>query len=108
MNLNGVVFWSEDTNFKYVIYQPGNGTSYELVLSLLDCNDFCSRRMSLPNDAILVTLLNWPTRPSLVLDPNGGYLSTSYVEEKLRIGEGDVLPVTRVIAAALGWKTNAE
>jgi hypothetical protein len=78
----------------HVRYEPGNGTSYSVLFMNLDQLDSEAKdRIGLGSDGtgVLVTLVNYPTRPSIVIRTDmQQVLAWTYVAEKLNGSHNNV------------------
>jgi hypothetical protein len=81
---------------RYVVYEPGNDTRYEVLFTQVGTLDTVDRY---PND-VVVTVVNF--RKAMLLSRGRGYLDWTYVAEKLDIGEGDARPLARLFSDVLG------
>lgn len=79
-----------------VDYQPGDGTRYELVFASV------GPRVSGAENAVLVSLINFPQGPSMLVERNHGFLAPSYVTEKLGIKGASAVTLAEIIAHFTG------
>jgi hypothetical protein len=85
----------------FVRYEPGNGTSYRVIVSPPARTN---RVPGITSDSCMVTLL-WGIGPAVsAFFRSGeahGYLAVDYVREKLNLNEADGAVVTELVAALL-------
>lgn len=89
---------------RFIEYQPGDATRYLLLFVDLDFGDThgLGQHVGSNGSASVVTLLNWPHCPSVVLQRDGGFLAPAYVEEKLGVGGPSSVTLAEIIAHVLG------
>lgn len=79
---------------KYITWQPGNGTRYDVTLIRLEYGQKAGTWM---------VVGPWTDRARVMfLAPDGGYLAYQYVAEKLGIGPHDASVVALMIAPHVG------
>ena len=82
---------------KYITWQPGNGTRYDLILVLLEVDTYGQKA------GTWMLIGPWTDRARVMfLAPDGGYLAHQYVEEKLGIGPHDASVVAMMVAPHIG------
>lgn len=81
---------------RVVEYQPGDGTRYELVFS--DVGGGCCGSAN----AVLVTVVNFPRSPSMLVERDHGFLSPTYVAEKMGVSAPSAITLAEVIAHFTG------
>tara|TARA_R100001132_G_C3271239_1_gene93340 strand:- start:2322 stop:2624 length:303 start_codon:yes stop_codon:yes gene_type:complete len=80
-------------------HEPGNKTRY--IISVVDLGEEKQAldEIGCDNGSILVTLINWSNRPSVILPSNPVYTHPSYVSDKMGIGIADAEEVVRCISS---------
>ena len=82
---------------KYITWQPGNGTRYDLILTKLEVDTVC------PNSGSWILVGPWTDRARVIfLDENGGPLHFSYIAEKFNVGPHDASVIALMVAPHIG------
>ena len=82
-----------------VVYEPGNGTRYVLVLTTITEPEAASQ-LGCSKGSVLVTFPN--TGKSMFLDRKAGPVFSYYVQEKLRCSDPDAEVQTELLGYLLG------
>lgn len=83
-------------NATTLVYEPGNGTRYEIVLTDL-------RAMG---EGYIVSLLTTSPGTCMRVADSGGYITATYVRSKLGVGLGDAVILAELIAHLTGRKAD--
>ncbi len=81
---------------KYITWQPGNGTRYDITLVKLELDTYGQKA------GTWMVVGPWADRARVMFLDEGGYLMYSYVAEKLGIGPHDASVVAMMIAPHIG------
>ena len=81
---------------KYITWQPGNGTRYDITLVKLELDTYGQKA------GIWMIVGPWADRARVMFLDEGGYLTYAYVAEKLGIGPHDASVVAMMIAPHIG------
>lgn len=82
---------------KYITWQPGNGTRYDITLVKLEIDTHGQKA------GTWMVVGPWTDRGRVMfLSPDGGHLSHHYVGDKLGLGPHDASVVTMMVAPHTG------
>jgi len=83
---------------KYITWQPGNGTRYDLILTQLEVDTVG------PKSGSWILVGPWTDRPRVIfLDgATGGILHYSYIAEKFNVGPHDASVIALMVAPHVG------
>lgn len=81
---------------KYLTWQPGNGTRYDITLVKLALDTYGRKAGS------WMVVGPWADRSRVMFLDEGGYLAYQYVAEKLDIGPHDASVVAMMVAPHIG------
>jgi hypothetical protein len=85
---------------KYLTWQPGNGTRYDIILVKLALDTYGQKA------GTWMVVGPWSDRARVMFIDEGGYISHQYVGEKFGIGPHDASVVTLMIAPHIGRETH--
>jgi len=82
---------------KYLTWQPGNGTRYDIILTQLAVDTYGQKA------GTWMVVGPWTDRARVMfLTPDGGFLAYNYVGEKMGIGPHDASVVAMMVAPHIG------
>jgi hypothetical protein len=81
---------------KYITWQPGNGTRYDVILTRLDVDVYGQKA------GTWMVVGPWTARARVMFLAEGGVLSFGYVGEKMDIGPHDASVVAMMVAPHIG------
>ncbi|NBR68244.1 MAG: hypothetical protein EBT79_13405, partial [Actinobacteria bacterium] len=81
---------------KYITWQPGNGTRYDIILTQLTIDTYGQKA------GTWMVVGPWADRARVMFLTEGGYLDHNYVGEKLGIGPHDASVVAMMVAPHIG------
>jgi hypothetical protein len=100
---HGIKQDTTDGNLRLVEYHPGNGSRYTIVLTKLP--DRMCTKLGLQSGSFHISIVGGVgLGSSMTLGPSG-YLSVSYVAEKLKLSEPDASVLTELFGYLTGRKT---
>ena len=98
---SGIVSSEIDDNVECIVYEPGNGTRYELVF--VQMSDAVLRMIGYRPSSVMVTLVN--IRGKTMFATKGAFLHPGYVKEKMDIGISDAYVLAEIISYCVGSKS---
>lgn len=102
----GIQLREEHGESIFILYAPGNGTMYTVLIQKLDaCSPTLKDRMGLGIDGggwVVTHMGGVPMMSMIVIDNQGGLLHPEYVQEKLKVSLADSVVLAELIGHVVG------